>query len=118
MKKYHFTILLFTIGLFISSCTTAEIPLEEDPDPINETITYVDNVKTIIDNNCTTCHGAVNPNAGLSLVTYLQVRSAAENGNLIPRMNNATNPMPPSGVLPAATRAIIDKWRDDGFLEN
>ncbi|MFD2567260.1 c-type cytochrome domain-containing protein [Pseudotenacibaculum haliotis] len=117
MKKYHFAI-LFAIGLTASSCTTAEIPLEEDPDPITQTVTYVGDVKAIIDNNCTTCHGTVNPNAGLSLVTYQQVRNSAENGNLIPRMNNATSPMPPSGILPAATRAIIDKWRQDGFLEN
>ena len=87
MKKYHFAI-LFAIGLTASSCTTAEIPLEEDPDPITQTVTYVGDVKAIIDNNCTTCHGTVNPNAGLSLVTYQQVRNSAENGNLIPRMNN------------------------------
>lgn len=117
MKKYHL-ITLASIGLLIASCTTAEIPLEEEPDPITETITYVGDVKAIIDNNCVTCHGTVTPDAGLSLVTYQQVRNAAENGNLIPRMNNATSPMPPSGILSATTRAIIDKWRDDGFLEN
>lgn len=116
MKKHLYTLL--AIGLIMTSCTTAEIPLEEDPDPITTTITYNADVKTIIDNNCVACHGAVNPNAGLSLTTYLQVKNAAENGNLIARMNNALNPMPPAAILPAQTRAVIDKWRDDGFLEN
>jgi len=116
MKKHLYTLLV--IGLIMTSCTTAEIPLEEDPDPILTTISYTAEVKLVIDNNCVTCHGTVNPNAGLSLTTYLQVKNAAENGNLIARMNNALNPMPPSGVLPTQTRAIIDKWRDDGFLEN
>ena len=117
MKKHHL-IALLTFGLILGSCTTAEIPLDDEIDPIVEIVTYNGDVKAIIDNNCVTCHGSVTPNAGLSLVTYQQVRNSAENGNLIPRMNNATNPMPQGGLLPAATRAIIDKWADDGFLEN
>ena len=117
MKKHLFSFLVLS-GFAMSSCTTTEIPLDEVVNPIVETITYVDDVKTIIDNNCTSCHGAVSPQAGLSLVTYQQVRNAAENGNLIPRMNNATNPMPPTGRLSAEVRALIDKWADDGFLEN
>ena len=117
MKKYLVSLVVVS-GMIFSSCTTAEIPLDEVGDPIVEIVTYDGDVKAIIDNNCTGCHGAVSPQAGLSLVNFQQVRAAAENGNLIPRMNNATNPMPPSGILPAATRAIIDKWADDGFLEN
>jgi mono/diheme cytochrome c family protein len=116
MKKHLYAVL--AIGLLMTACTTAEIPLEEEPDPILTTVTYISDVKTIIDNNCITCHGTVNPNAGLSLVSYAQVKNAAENGNLIPRMNNAISPMPPVGLLSVETRAIIDKWRDDGFLEN
>ena len=117
MKKHWFTFLAVT-GFMMSSCTTTEIPLDVISDPIVDVVTYTGDVKAIIDNNCTSCHGAVSPQAGLSLVTYLQVRSAAENGNLIPRMNNATAPMPPSGRLSANIRAIIDSWADDGFLEN
>ena len=115
MKKHVF--LFLVLAGIMSSCTTAEIPLDEVTDPVTETVTYVGEVKVIIDNNCTSCHGAVSPQAGLSLVTYLQVRAAAENGNLIPRMNNATAPMPPSGRLSANIRAIIDSWANDGFLE-
>ena len=69
-------------------------------------------------NNCTACHGTVSPQAGLSLVTYSQVRNAAENGNLIARMNDPIDPMPESGRLDASIRALIDQWAEDGFLEN
>jgi mono/diheme cytochrome c family protein len=116
MKKHWFTFLVFA-GIVLSSCTTTEIPLDEITEPVAEVVTYTGNVKAIIDNNCTSCHGAVSPQAGLSLVTYQQVRNAAENGNLIPRMNNPTAPMPPSGRLSANIRAIIDSWADDGFPE-
>ncbi len=116
MKKL-FTLSIL-VGLTMASCTTSEIPVDEVTEPIVELVTYTGDVKAIIDNNCIGCHGASNPQAGLSLVTYQQVRTAAENGNLIFRMNNATNPMPPSGTLSANVRAIIDAWADDGFPEN
>ena len=102
----------------MTSCTTTEIPLDEVTEPVIELVTYTGDVKAIIDANCIGCHGASSPQAGLSLVTYQQVRTAAESGNLITRMNNATNPMPPSGILSANVRAIIDAWANDGFLEN
>lgn len=112
----NYSLLLFVFAII--SCTTAEIPLDGDPDVIDRTITYNRDVKTIIDANCTTCHGNVTPNAGLRLTTFQQVKNSAQNGNLISRMNNAANPMPPSGVLSTTTRAIIDKWAEDGYLEN
>ena len=111
-------ILLYVLSVLIYSCTTTTIPIEEEAGPITELITYNADVKVIIDTNCVGCHGSVSPQAGLSLVTYQQVRSAAENGNLIARMNNPLNPMPQGGLLDTATRAVIDKWADDGFLEN
>lgn len=110
--------LLILQGLLISSCTTTEIPLDGPTDPILEIVTYTENVKAIIDGSCISCHGAVNPSAGLRLLTYTQVRNSAENGNLIERMNNVTNPMPPNGPLPAEVRAVIDAWAENGFLEN
>ena len=117
MKKYLITISI-VLALSMSSCTTTEIPLDVIGGPITEIVTYDDDVKTIIDNNCVACHSGPSASAGLSLVTYQQVRNSAENGNLIARMNNATNPMPQGGLLPAATRAIIDAWAADGFPEN
>ena len=117
MKKQLLSLIILA-GLSMASCTTTEIPLDEVTDPIDEIVTYNGDVKAIIDNNCIGCHGTSSPQAGLSLVTYQQVRNAAENGNLITRMNNATNPMPPSGILSANIRAVIDAWANDGFLEN
>ncbi len=117
MKKYLLSVSIIFV-LTISSCTTTEIPLDEPAGPITEVVTYTGDVKAIIDNNCVSCHSGPSAQAGLSLTTYLQVRNAAENRNLIDRMNDATNPMPQGGLLPAATRAIIDAWANDGFPEN
>lgn len=117
MKKV-FLILFFCGNLiFLNSCTTAEIP-EETTAPITATVKYNPDVEAIMFNNCLNCHGAQNPSAGLSLTTYQLVRASTENGNLIQRMNNAANPMPPSGILSGETRAIMNKWVGDGYLEN
>ncbi|MFY0602657.1 MAG: hypothetical protein JXQ93_01825 [Flavobacteriaceae bacterium] len=114
MKKYVF---LFLMMSFMISCSEAVI--EDLPtDPITNQVNYVTDVKIIIDNNCVGCHGAVSPSAGLSLTNYTQVRNAAENGNLINRINNVSNPMPQSGLMSSSNRAIIDKWVIDGYLEN
>lgn len=117
MKKQLLPLVIL-VSLLMASCTTTEIPLDEVTEPVVEVVTYNGDVKAIIDNNCIGCHGTSSPQAGLSLVTYQQVRNAAENGNLLNRMNNATNPMPPSGLLPANTRALVDAWASEGFLEN
>ena len=122
MKKQAYILFFFgCLAFLINSCTTAEIP---EPAPVDPTppggikITYEADVKNIIFNNCTTCHGNTTPQAGLSLTTYQQVKNSAENGNLIARMNNSSNPMPPNGKLIQSILDIIDRWKADGFLEN
>ncbi|WP_143592151.1 hypothetical protein [Tenacibaculum holothuriorum] len=120
MKQIKIVSLGLIIGL-IASCTTAEIPVPDtvDPTPPGEAkVTYEKDVKDIIFNNCLTCHSTVNPRAGLILVNYNQVKNSAQNGNLIARMNDAANPMPPNGKLVQSSLTLIDKWKADGFLEN
>ncbi|MGB0891135.1 MAG: hypothetical protein ACPGUU_02200 [Flavobacteriaceae bacterium] len=106
--------LLTFISIAFLSCSTKEIPVTPE---VTEKITYVKNVKSIVDNSCATssCHDAVGPAAGLKLTTYSEVKSSAQNGNFHARIDNGS--MPPSGALPSATKAIIDKWKTDGYLE-
>ena len=112
LKKITFSIFASTVFF---SCSTTEIPVVPE---VTEKITYDKNVKSIVDNSCATsgCHSAVNPAAGLMLTNYTQVKNSATNGNFHARIDNGT--MPPSGALPSATTAIINKWRTDGYLEN
>lgn len=120
MKTLNLSLLLI-LSITILSCSSSEVA-NEDPVVIDPTqkVTYEKDVKNIVNNSCAVsgCHTGSSPAAGISLNTYNQVRSQAENGNLIGRINSSSNPMPPSGQLPSATRSIIDQWKDDGFLEN
>jgi|TARA_B110000879_G_scaffold211742_1_gene305405 hypothetical protein len=115
-QKYY-TLILILLFLGLSSCTSAILE-DEDTGPIATTIKYNDDVKNIISANCVSCHGGSSPQAGLDLSSYVNVRFAAENGNLLNRINDQVNPMPQSGILPSSTRAVIDQWVADGYLEN
>lgn len=111
MKKIFY----ISIIALIASCTTAEIPLASAP--VDRTVTYTQDIQPIMFNNCLTCHVSNGVASFLPLVNYEQVKNSAQNGNLIVRMNDAANPMPQSGLLTADKRALVDKWKADGYLE-
>lgn len=111
--------LLFLFGLlFFVGCTKAIIDDDEPSDPITETVTYEAVVKDVMINNCITCHSGLAPSAGLNLTTYADVRFSAENGTLLGRIENVSNPMPPNGLMPNNLRKQIEKWAQDGYPEN
>ncbi|HAO14676.1 MAG TPA: hypothetical protein DDE71_03815 [Tenacibaculum sp.] len=120
MKKiiqYAFFVL---ISVFLINCSSSEITelIPTPVDPPSGKTTYEQNVKTLINNSCATsaCHDAVIPASGLPLTNYTQVKNAAENGNLINRINNSSDPMPPSGQN-STIISIINQWKNDGYLE-
>lgn len=78
--------------------------------------TYTANIKPIIENNCLSCHsvaGAEFP----TMETYAQVRNAAENGNMICRIDNQScgSVMPQSGRMPQTRINTIKKWATNGY---
>lgn len=114
---------LLAAGL-LNSCTKAII--DEEPiivmgdtsgtAPVQE-LFYDPQIKKIMTDNCITCHGGPAPSAGLNLETYNAVKEATQNGNLIDRINDQTNPMPQRGLMPLATRKEIELWAKEGFKE-
>ncbi|MDJ0645371.1 MAG: hypothetical protein QNJ57_05230 [Flavobacteriaceae bacterium] len=104
--------------LFLASCSSDS---EDDITPPPQgAITYDDNVRAIINNNCLACH--IDPpvnGAPFPLTNYDQVSSrAAQILTAISRQAGAAGAMPPSGRLPQATIDIVDQWIQDGLLEN
>ncbi|MDY8137985.1 hypothetical protein [Aquimarina sp. 2201CG5-10] len=119
MKSFFNVIFLGIMIFSLQGCTTAIIDEStgEMLPPITRTITYESDVRSIMNNYCITCHGGPAPNADLDLSTYLNTKNATQARNLIQRMNNATNPMPPNGLLTPQIRQLMDKWIADGLLE-
>ncbi|MFK5889766.1 MAG: hypothetical protein QM486_03415 [Flavobacteriaceae bacterium] len=85
-------------------------------------VTYLDNVKIIIDNNCIVCHNSgPNPIGPFPLEIYNEVKDKAQNGALLTRIQlPAGNPsvMPKTGKMPQQLIDVIVDWAEGGFLEN
>lgn len=118
MKSHlNVTKVILTISgfLFFSSClTNVETPIEElDPtvDPC-ENITFSQNVKPIIDNNCIQCHGLGGnfPN----LTTYNGISANAA----IVKEETTSRRMPQGTSLTNEEISAISCWVDAGALNN
>lgn len=118
MKKYFIPLLLGGSTFLIVACTNESVDDLAGP-PNTDPVTFVDDIRPIMQSNCTSCHGTVPTNgAPNSLVTFDEVRNSAQNSNLINRINNTGAPMPPSGLMPIPTRAVFDAWVNGGYQEN
>lgn len=112
MKKINIAILL--------ACFLINISCSSDDDNIEMTskeITYSNNIKTIMDNNCMACH--IDPpvnGAPMDLVTYQTVKESVENRNLIGRVENGSMP-PGNNTLSAEEIQAIKDWKENGFKE-
>ena len=85
-------------------------------------VTYNQDVASIINSNCTSCHGATPTNgAPMSLTTYEQVKDAVQNRDLLDRISRdqgAPGLMPNGGQrLPQTTINIINLWNAQGLLQ-
>lgn len=118
MKK---NLLIISICITALSCTYVSEDDLIDTTPMQDTVTYMEDVKTIIDNNCISCHSNPPVNgAPNSLVFYSEVKNAVLNSNLIGRItgNGPGSLMPKGGPkLPQNLIDIIIQWEADGLLE-
>ncbi len=122
MKKIVYTATFILLTL-LNSCTNASENDLIEEQPVTQIATYNNDVKTIIDNNCTGCHNDP-PVAGapMPLLTFGQVREAVQNRDLINRISRQageSGAMPAGGPrLPQNSIDLIIQWNDDGLLEN
>jgi mono/diheme cytochrome c family protein len=80
--------------------------------PTSVTYTQLAGTGGVFANNCFSCHSASNARGGLDLTKYASAKTAA--ANIQARMNNSNNPMPTSGILSEAQRAMVDVWVANG----
>ena len=121
MKAVQFIAVLSCTSFFIA-CSSNNSETFMDNSPVLGQVTYTQNVKSIIDNNCISSHAAVPRNgAPTALVTYEQVQNAVQNRGLLNRisLNTGNSLLMPQGGprLPQSTIDIIIKWNQDGLLK-
>ena len=117
-------ILLSVLFFCLFSCSyDSENDLIESssgPSDPNAIVNYTDDILPIIQSACVGCHSSPPVNgAPFALVNFNQVNQRAGNIlNSMSRQSGTPNAMPPSGRLPQATIDLIERWIDDGQLEN
>lgn len=84
-------------------------------------IKYSKQITAIMQTNCTGCHGANNPSAGISLINYVGVQTVALNGTLLGAVNHTSGfkAMPQGAAkLSVCDITSITKWIQDGAQNN
>lgn len=116
-KNLIFAFAILALLFNCSSSSGDDLNNDPDPDPDPTAVTYNNTVQSIISGNCLNCHGSPTANgAPTSYTTFTQVKNGID--GIINRINNASNPMPQSGLMSQENRDLIQQWKDDGLLEN
>ncbi len=127
MKKTVLFLIMLTISLTASSCYNDILPAV----PLPANVTFQKDVQSIFNKNCIGCHktGATVPdlttaNSYLSLTTLTDgekfvISKDANASILFQAMTGKGAPlMPPNGSLSASKLALVEKWINDGGLNN
>ena len=110
-----FLLPILVLLFILTSCSSNNEDIVNPP--VNNNITYTDNVKIIIDSKCLNCHTDPPINgARMALTTFQNVKDAVTDRGLIGRVK--TGSMPSIGdALTAAQVQTIEDWEAGGFKE-
>lgn len=107
---------------------TPSVGRADDPHPVRSPPRFEDGTAQILRRRCVRCHGAVRPDAALSLDGFSGVMRGGETGPAVIEGNPAASllyrkirridrpAMPPRVPLPAAEREVIRAWIAAGAL--
>ena len=120
MKKGKLLVFAISSLLFVGVSCSPNSDQGPTPNPSPVTVTYTNAIKSIIDNNCTNCHGSVPSNgASIPLNTHLSVKVSADNViDRISRAQGAGGMAPKNGPrLPQSTIDKIINWKNTSYPE-
>jgi mono/diheme cytochrome c family protein len=127
MKKIIQSLMMLMVSLMATSCYYDEMP-PEAVTLIPETVSYATDVQPLWDQSCISCHkaGATAPD----LTTGNSYSALSANNKYVIPGNAAGSKlhknllgdgavlMPPSGKWSDSKIALVDKWINDGALNN
>ncbi|MDD5149949.1 MAG: cytochrome c [Flavobacterium sp.] len=125
MKKIFQYLLMLVVSLMATSCYYDELP----PEPviqIPDSVSYSTDVQPLWDQSCISCHkaGATAPdltagNSYAALMANYVVAGNAANSLLHKSLIGQGAPlMPTAGIWSDSKIALVDKWINDGALNN
>lgn len=119
--------MFLALSLMVTSCYYDELPAEKTV-PLPEVVSYTNDIQPLWDEDCINCHkpGATAPDltAANSYVSLTE-----DNKYVIPGDATASKLhkyligdgvpiMPPTEKLTTSEKALVDKWINDGALNN
>ena len=112
--------LLFVSGVAVL-CAAVGFAHQLEPAPIGATmprkqVSYTNDIRPIVSNYCSTCHAGNDPAGDFILETFADVRRKVESGNLLQRINDEQDPMPPAGMMSKRQRDLFKAWAEGGFV--
>lgn len=81
-------------------------------------VSYSADIQPILAANCYECHSDGSNVAGFTFDAHAELKNYADGGSLVARINDASNPMPPSGLLSSCDREKIEAWVKAGAANN
>lgn len=118
-------------ALAVTAFLSTTVAAAEEKSKLPEKVTYDDHIRPIFRAKCFACHSTDKKEASLDLSNYTNLLQGGASGEVIDPgsaadsylwmlVNHELEPfMPPkSEKLPADMLALIEKWIDDGALEN
>ena len=127
MKKIFQYLMVLTVSLMATSCYYDEMPPEAEI-PIPDVISYSNDIQPLWDQDCVSCHktGATAPdltaaNSYSALLTnnkYVISGNAAGSKLHKSLVGDGAAIMPTAGKWSDSKIALVDKWINDGALNN
>lgn len=118
MKKRQIISTIIIILFIITGCNTRTYDDISENNPIPEMVKYNENVKTIIQTNCTSCHSTAGSASYYPLTNYTETKNAITSIlDRIQRANGDPDKMPQNGSISQSNIDVIKKWQTDGLLE-
>lgn len=81
-------------------------------------MSYANDILPILQANCYSCHTEASNVSGNPFDTYAKLKNYVNAGRVVARINDPTNPMPPTGLLPQCDRDKIEAWVNAGAPNN
>lgn len=127
MKKLFQILMMVSIGLMVTSCYNDQLPAV----PLPAKVSFAKDMQPLFNKNCIGCHnGAQAPNltAGNSYTALTTLNKDGEYfvtagdapGSIIYQalIGKGAPQMPANGAMSASKIAIVEKWINDGALNN
>ena len=115
-NTYKYLILPFALALLLLTHCTYDNSIDSYGNTAacdTAAVTFSQDIKALIGQNCEGCHNGMSANGGLILSGHQNTAAAALNGSLIDRMTrSAGDPllMPPSGALSDCDISKLQAW--------